>query len=392
MFKFYLQKLGIIALVFFLSANLSNCSNNTSDKPKITIVGGTGAVGGYIASKLLSNSQLSIIGRSGSPHLLKIQSEGLVVKTSTGDKKTAPTRFKFVGEDFNKITEKQDFIIVCLKQPHMTAEIAQQIISISDSKTLIAFVSNGVPFFFMNGLNQKKDHIHSIDYNGKIAHLFKNRNIIFLHPIIASWVKSPGVIEVLTPEDRINFFIAPIFSTSSNLEILAQVLNISGIKTEVTDTSAHKIILEKLQFALAINIMSGLLSKSNGDIFYDPELQSFIKYIILLTNSIGKAFNVEGLRGYEQFKKIKITRTHFSSFYHDLKAEKSSEGQGFANATLELLGYIQSQHLGEVPDLSPLLILKSLIEKRVRKETIQPKDIKLLLDKFNTALLATKNY
>ena len=347
----------------------------------ITIVGSTGAVGAYLATKLAGHAHLSIVGRKNSPHLAQIQKEGLCVLTPSGTMMTPGSRFSYIGWDYAGISQEQDAILVSLKQPDITANFAKQILRISSPDTPIIFIGNGVPFFFMRDLGFQKIHIETVDQEGSIAKLFSSRYTLLLHPIIAANIESCGVVKISRPEDKIKVTLA---TTSGpppkNLLKLQGALTEAGINTEIAHGQAPRIILEKLQFALSVNVLSGLLNKPLGDIFYAPRLQPLMQYLVTIVGAIGDAFKVRRIRNYEQFAKVEVTRTHFSSFYRDLLGGKTTEACAFVESALELANYIQSQKLGRLPDLSPLLALKELVDMRVDGAVITEESLQGLLN------------
>jgi 2-dehydropantoate 2-reductase len=359
-----------------LLAKLSNCE----DRPSIAIIGGVGAVGAYFSAKLVKSSNLSILGRKHSAHLSQIQKDGLTVITSSGKTTTLAAYFSYVGESYTDISRLQDIVFLSLKQPDITAGVAAQILRISAPDALIVFVGNGIPPFFMQGLEQPKTHIEAVDPGGKIAQLFSSCSVVLLCPTIAANIQSCGVVKVSRPEEKIKVSLATTSMVRpKNLERLLRLLNAAGIATEISDGQAHRMVLEKLQFALSVNMMSGVLNKPLGDIFYAPEFQPLLRYIVAVIGAVGDALKIKGVRSYEQFAKTEVTRTHFSSFYKDLVAGKTTEANAFLGATLELADFTRSQELGTLPDLSPLLKLKALVDKRIDGGVISDEELQVLL-------------
>lgn len=73
--------LKVTAFAIFLFAQ---CSISYAEK--ITIFGGTGAVGGYFSMQLAEpGHEVSVLGRPKSRHLAQIQTQGLAVQTSESD-------------------------------------------------------------------------------------------------------------------------------------------------------------------------------------------------------------------------------------------------------------------------------------------------------------------
>lgn len=366
-----LKKLIIVWVVFL------NCII-AGDRKSIAVIGGTGSIGGYFASKLAGDMSVAIVGREGSPHLKKIQEESLVIKTTKGSLSSPPSKFSFIGGHPKEIPFQPDIILLTLKQPDVTEELAEQLLSISTPDTLILFTGNGIPFFFLQGLKTKKTHVDAVDPKGSISRLFASRSLAFLHPVIAAEIESDGVIKVSREEDEIKVTLATVWgnSASGDLKQLNTLLNNAGVATHVEEGQAQRIVLEKLQFSLSVNILSGLLNRSLDDVFYDPKLQPFLEYIATLVQNIGANLGIQNVRSYKQFSKnTGLTRGHFSSFWHDLKTGKTPENKAIVDAAIELGRYVNSQTIQNQLNLTPLLKLKELVDKRIDGGSISEEDI-----------------
>lgn len=235
---------------------------------KIAVIGGTGAVGSYFSTQLTNHpyTEVSIIGRRDSQNLSAVTENGLTLKTSEGEKVFPRSTFHSIDAVGH---EKQDMIIVSLKQPDMTISIAQHIMGLAHGSSIIGFIGNGLPFYFLEGLAvEGKDHIESVDAQGEIISQFKNAQIIGIQPIIAAEILSPGKVQITRPWSKVSVVIGAL-RKPLDLTLVAALFNASGIPTTVTE-SIHKIIMEKQQFALAINVLSALLEKTIGEVFDDP--------------------------------------------------------------------------------------------------------------------------
>src|SRR5665213_2199106 len=174
---------------------------NKHTRKRITIIGGTGAVGAYFAKQLVSaGHSVSIIGKENSQSLKQIQKNGLTLITSDGELNIPPTEFSYIG-DLAHLSkkEKQGLVIISLKQFDMSDEIAKQVAEITNENSIIGVISNGLPFYFLKGLNFRKKHLDSVDEGGRITHRLKDRQIVGIQPVIASKIVSPGVIHVIRP-------------------------------------------------------------------------------------------------------------------------------------------------------------------------------------------------
>jgi len=357
---------------------------------KITIIGGTGAVGSYFAMQLAdAGYKVSIVGRPYSPHLERIQKSGLAIKTSAGSKLVFPSQFSYIGS-FNPTLSKQDIIIVALKQPDLNEELARQIKQLSHKHTLLAFAANGIPFYFFEGLTlPHKDHIESVDKGGKIIQLLQDLPIVTLQPFIAAHITSPGTIQITRPLEKI--FVAlssPRDDKASKNSVtkLADIFRASGIQNKVLSEKAHQNILEKLQFALSVNVLSALMNQSIDQVFSEPETQPFIKYSIALIQEISNSLHIGQLRNYDEFKNLPITKGHYSSLYKDIQDGKPTEISAIIEATLEIAHFTQKHPLSATLELAPLELGLKLLKQKATGHPINPADIKTLNEGCTQAL------
>lgn len=358
---------------------------------RIAIIGGTGSVGAYFAKQLVSAGHcVSIIGRVNSRNLRQIQMKGLTLITSDGKLNIPATEFNYIG-DLNHFpnTETQDLVIICLKQFDMSAEIAKKVSEITNGNSLIGIVSNGLPFYFMRGLNFTKKYLDTIDSGGQITQLLNDRQIMGIQPVIASKVVSPGLVHIIRPLTTITVTLGfPENFSSRKIEELQELFNKANIKTTVTVTGLRKNILEKLQFALSINTLSAILEKNIGNIFDSEETQILIIYSIKLINQIALRLDLGTLRSYEQFKLITVTKEHFSSLYHDIKEGKPGEVKAIVDATIELVQFLENNNRHEVPmpDVKPLEILRHLLNQKAKNIEVNTLQLTKLFEACHVSL------
>lgn len=359
-------------------------------KLRITIIGGTGAVGAYFAKQFLTTGHyVSIIGKKNSDSLNYINKNGLTLMTSEGTQNITKTDFHYVGdfENFPK-EEKQNLVIISLKQYDMNDEIARKIVEITNDNSLIGVIANGIPFYFLRNQNFNKKFFNCIDSQGKIEKQLGNRQIVGIQPVIASQVISPGIINITRPLTAITVALGtPENNRLEKVEELNMVFNMAGIKTTVTKTLQRN-ILEKLQFSLSINTLSAIMEKNIGDVFDSKETQPLIAYSIKLINQISNSLGLGELRNYEQFKSIFITKEHFSSLFHDMKKGKFVEVEGIIGTTVELVEFLTHHHINKSHflDLKPLILLKKLLNQKCNKIEINGEQLIALFESCQLAL------
>lgn len=365
--------------------------NTNNSKLRIAIIGGTGSVGSFFAKQLVSARHcVSIIGKVNSQSLKQIQTNGLTVITSEGKLNIPKTAFNYIG-DLNHFpkNEIQDLVIICLKQFDMSDEIAKQVSEITNKNSLIGVIVNGLPFYFMRGLNLPTKYLDTIDNGGRIIQHLKDRQIIGIQPVIACKIVSPGVVHIIRNMAAITVTLgSPENFSTRKIEELQELFSKANIKTIVTESGLRKNILEKLQFALSINTLSAILEKNIGDIFDSEEAQILIVYSITLINQMALRLDLGTLRNYEQFKLITVTREHFSSLYYDIREGKPGEVKAIVDATIELAQILDNHNRHEVPmpDVKPLEILRILLNQKTKKIEVNKLQLTKLFETCHISL------
>ena len=344
---------------------------------KITIFGGLGAIGSYFTMQLVdAGHEVTIIGREESEHLKYTENRGLTLFTSEGIKTIPANKFKYIGT-FNATLSPQDLIIVSLKQPDLNLEAAQQIKHLTKQDTIVAIIANGLPFYFMQGLDiGPKKNLNSVDPNSKIINCLQNNNLIGIQPFIAAEIADLGAVKISRPLDKISVVIgSPIDPKSKHLVKVATIFQNAKINTTICKDKMHKNVLEKLQFALSVNVLSALMARPIDEIFIDPQAQPLIEYVIKLLETIAVGTKVGNLRDYQQFKKLPISKGHYSSLYKDIINHKSNESAAIIGATLELAEYIKTRNDVELPNLQALRYLQQLLERKSQGEKLSKADL-----------------
>jgi ketopantoate reductase len=172
---------------------------------RITIFGGTGSLGAYFAYRLVkAQHNVTIIGRDNSSNLKQIAEVGLTIKFHNETVFLPHSNFGYVGSyNYSLLNIRQDLVIISLKQPSFDINIAHQVMNLTGNASVIAVISNGLPFYFLSGLNlTSKNHIEAVDPNGEILRLMQNRQIMTIMPLMGSNIESPGVIKVVNPQEK----------------------------------------------------------------------------------------------------------------------------------------------------------------------------------------------
>lgn len=367
-------------------------------KNKIAIIGGSGSTGSYFALKLLSdNNKISIFSRLSSELADKVKKDGYKIKLAQrfNDNQEIEyaehilqySRFAHVGPfDENESYKTQDVVLVTLKQRDMTKEIAQQIIRLTDENSYVIFVSNGLPFYFLRGLDLKKTHIEAVDDKGEINAILSNRKIIALLPSISAEILGTAEAKIDTLPEKLRIEIGSL-DKNVNIDLLTDIFKEADLKYSVAENIHHS-ILKKLIFCIVVNDMSALLEKTNDDAFdhLKKNHKDFIQYVIKFVNQLGLDLKLGEIISYKDFiDNTTPSKIHFSSMHSDIKKGKLPEIKSFLEAPIELYNYfaVSSQHDNcKASGVSSLNTLATLLEKKHQKQEITQDDLKSLFAEF----------
>lgn len=354
---------------------------------QITIFGGTGSLGAYFAYRLVkAQHNVTIIGRDNSLNLKQMAEVGLTINFHNETVFVPSSNFSYVGAyNYSLLTLKQDLVIVSLKQPNFDITVANQIMNLTDDHSAIGIISNGLPFYFIADFNlNSKANIEAVDPAGEILQLMQTRQLMTIMPLMGSNIISPGVIKIANPQDRIKTFIGGNLIDQTQLELINQALNNSLIPNTIS-TNINKNFLEKLQFSLAVNVMSALLDQYNGQVFQSESNQNYVRYVITFVNSLAKALGINNLRDYDVFKALNISEARYSSMHEDLVNAKAPEVKVMISAPIEI-----AKHFNINISTKPLEILKDLIWAKSSNIPISPEQIQEFYYEAELALNATE--
>ena len=324
---------------------------------QITIFGGTGSLGAYFAYRLSkAQHNVSVIGRDNSSNLKQIAEVGLTIKFHNETVFMPSSNFGYVGSyNYSLLNIKQDLVIVSLKQPNFDINIAHQVMNLTDNNSVIGLISNGLTFYFLRDFNlSSKTYIEAVDPAGEILQLMRGKQIITIMPLMGSNIESPGIIKVVNHQDKIKTFIGGSID-QAKLELMSQILEEALIPNTISD-NISKNFLEKLQFALAINVMSALLDQHNGQVFHSEANQNYVRYVIKFVNALAESLKVENIRDYNAFRALNISEARYSSMHEDLSHGKMPEVKVIVSAPLEL-----AYHFNLSISTKPLEIIEELL-------------------------------
>lgn len=279
---------------------------------------GAGAIGGHLAARFAKGGAgVSVVARGA--HLEAIQRDGLTVRTRDGD-----LAFRLRASANPAELGPQDAVIVTVKTPSLP-EVARSIHPLLKPETPVAFVVNGIPWWYF--------HAHGGRFDG--------RRLPRLDPQDALWkavgperaiggvvnspssVIAPGVVHVERAANWITLG-EPDNTASRRVETLVAILREGGIDARAT-TDIRTAIWEKL----ISNLMTGpisVLSQSNyQQVLAEPECLAAARRIVAEVTAVAEALGCKPDHDADKRLAQAVNMRHKPSILQDLELGRPME-------------------------------------------------------------------
>jgi 2-dehydropantoate 2-reductase len=157
---------------------------------------GAGAIGGHLAARLArGGADVCVIARG--PHLRAIQRQGLTVRARDGVLHCAPA-----ASDNPAQLGPQDAVIVTVKAPSLP-EVAARIAPLLGPDTAVAFVMNGIPWWYHDRTERDGARLPALDPGEAVRRAVGIPRTVGGVVYSAATVVEPGVIEALADDGRV---------------------------------------------------------------------------------------------------------------------------------------------------------------------------------------------
>ena len=161
---------------------------------------GAGAIGGHVAARLAagartSGAQVSVVARGA--HLRAMQERGLTVRARDGVLHCRP-----VATDDPAMLGPQDAVVITVKAPSLP-EVAAGIGPLLREDTAVAFVMNGIPWWYFDRTAQDGARLPALDPGEAIRRAVGIPRTLGGVVYSAATVVEPGVIEALAEDGRV---------------------------------------------------------------------------------------------------------------------------------------------------------------------------------------------
>jgi 2-dehydropantoate 2-reductase len=291
---------------------------------------GAGAIGGFLAGYLArSGADVSVVARG--PHLQAIRANGLTVE-APDETFTVKVR---ASDDPGELGV-QDGVLVTVKAPALPV-VAGMMAPLLDNDTPVAFLTNGVPWWYFHGHGGKLD--------GKRLPLLDPDDVIWKavgpHRIVggiawpASSVPCPGVIRVMSPKTRGTVLGAPDGRTTPGITALASAFEAAGLPV-VVETKIRDRIWEKLAFNLSAGPMCVLTESPVRGTHEEEALIAASRQVLAEAASLINALGCAAVLDVERIVATNMVLGHRPSILQDLMARRPMEVDALYNVPLQL--------------------------------------------------------
>jgi 2-dehydropantoate 2-reductase len=321
---------------------------------------GAGAIGGYMAGFLgKSGADVSVVARGA--HLKAIQENGLTVELPDGSSVQSRPR----ASDKPEAIGPQDAVLVTVKAPALPS-VADAIGPLLGPDTLVAFLTNGIPWWYFLGHGGPDDgrSLPLLDPGDRLRTAIGKERVVGGVAWPASAVPSPGVIKI-RGHSRGIILGMPDGSMSPRLEALADAFR----KTEVPVTVTPKIrdfIWEKLAFNLSAGPMCVLTRSPVQATYEEPALVETSRRLMAEAQALIKAMGCDPDFDVERVVGVNAKLGHRPSILQDLMAGRSMEIDALYSVPLEL-----AKTAGV--SMPTLTMIAALIRVRAREEGLYPR-------------------
>jgi 2-dehydropantoate 2-reductase len=290
---------------------------------------GAGAIGGHLAMRLhKGGADVSLVARG--PHLAAIQRNGLSVHAVDGHHH-APIRAAADPAELGP----QDAVFVTVKAPALPS-VAATIAPLLKADTSVAFVMNGIPWWYCDGLGGKLDgmSLPRIDPEDRLRKALGPGRAIGGVVYSASAVTEPGVIHVEQAKSR--FILGePNNTLSDRVKTLTGLITAGGVSGEATPAIRTE-IWNKLISNLAggtLAVLSGFAPKT---IYGEPATEQASLRAMNEATAIANALGADPTTDHDRRIKGHKSMDHKPSILQDLELGRPMEVDGMFDAPLAL--------------------------------------------------------
>ena len=314
---------------------------------------GAGSVGGYLAGYLSrGGADVSVVARGA--HLLAIRANGLTVETPD-----ETVNARVAASDRPADLGRQDLVLVTVKAPSLP-EVAATIAPLLGADTAVAFVMNGIPWWYFHAHGGPLDghQLPALDPGGLLWRAVGARRAIGGVFWPACSVPMPGVVRLMTGAGAGTVFGEPSNATTPRLQGVAEAFRAANLPVTLTQ-DIRALIWRKLAFNLSAGPMCVLTETPVMDTHTEETLIACSAAVLREAIAIAAAMGITLDMDIPAIAETNKSLAHRPSILQDLTAGRPMEIEALYGVPLDMA------RLGGVP--APMLeVLAALIKVKAR--------------------------
>lgn len=291
---------------------------------------GAGAIGGHMAARLAKGgAEVSVIARGA--HLAAIRANGLTVETLKDGVLHCHPRASENPADLGP----QDAVLVTVKTPALPG-VADSIAPLLGPETPVAFVMNGIPWWYFDGIGGTPPGLDlaMLDPGGALRAAIGVRRTLGGTVYSAASVPAPGVIHSEAPDSRL--VLGELDGTlSPRVTALAQLVSAGGISGEAT-ADIRAAMWQKLLGNLLTGLVCTLGRAAMKDVLAVPALREAAVRCGQEVAALAAAYGTDLGGAIEARVARSLTLDHKPSILQDLEAGRRMEVETLWLAPLRL--------------------------------------------------------
>ncbi|MDF9787694.1 2-dehydropantoate 2-reductase [Polynucleobacter sphagniphilus] len=298
---------------------------------KICVIGGGGAIGGYLAVMLSrAGNDVTVVARGAT--LAAIKERGL---TLIHDEHPEPLVAKVKAVEKITDVETPDVVILAVKA-HQVDPIIHDLAAIVGPETILIPMQNGIPWWYFQKLSgEYQDHtVETVDAGGVAKKAINPDNIIGCVVYPATFSEAPGVIRLVEgnrfPLGELNG------EVTERVQKMSEMMTQAGFKSPVLENIRSEIWL-KLWGNMTFNPISALTHGTLEGICQFPLTRDLARNMMAeaqaIAGKLGVTFRVDIERRIAGAEKV---GKHKTSMLQDLEAGRSLEVDALLGSVIEL--------------------------------------------------------
>jgi 2-dehydropantoate 2-reductase len=253
-----------------------------------TCIVGLGAIGGFVAHRLVEGGQpVSALARGAT--LAAVRRNGLVLRDAADPERGRAV--SIAASDSPAEIGRQDLVVLAVKTTAL-ASIPASIAPLLGPDTVVLSAMNGVPWWFFHGLGGRwrGTRLEATDADGSLSHAVPPACVVGCVVHMSASMPEPGVVRHAFGD---RFIVGePGGGSTPRLAAVADLLRAARLQVEVSPRIELDLWL-KLWGNMTMNPVSALTGATMDRILDDPLLRRFVSDAMVEARAIGDALGLQ---------------------------------------------------------------------------------------------------